>query len=81
MKNLQEWAAVQELYKRKVPIKRIAEQLGMSRNTVKKLIKCTEQPKYHREHYKSKLDPYMEQILEWRCEPYMSSTVLGFTEN
>lgn len=70
MKNLQEWAAVQELYKRKVPIKRIAEQLGMSRNTVKKLIKCTEQPKYHREHYKSKLDPYMEQILEWRCEPY-----------
>lgn len=70
MKNLQEWAAVQELYKRKVPIKRIAEQLGMSRNTVKKLIKCTEQPKYHREHYKSKLDPYMDQILEWRCEPY-----------
>ena len=46
LKNLREWAAVQELHKRKVPILRIAKQLKMSRNTVKKLIRLKEEPKY-----------------------------------
>ncbi|MBG0762311.1 helix-turn-helix domain-containing protein [Acholeplasma laidlawii] len=32
---MKEWAAVQELHKRKVPKLKIAKQLGISRNTVK----------------------------------------------
>lgn len=70
MNGLQEWAAVQELYKRKVPKAQIARQLGMSRNTVKRLLKLKAEPKYHREHYPSKLDGFRELILDWRCTPY-----------
>lgn len=69
MKNLREWAAVQELHKRKIPILRIAKQLKMSKNTVKKLIKLKEEPKYTRDHYPSKVESYMDQILMWRTFP------------
>lgn len=70
MKKLQQWAAVQELLKRKMPLKRIARELHMSKNTVKKLARLTEAPKYHREIYRSKLDPYKDQIIAWRCQPF-----------
>ena len=69
MKNLKEWAAVQELYKRKVPKLQIAKQLGISRNTVKRLIKLKEEPKYSREHYPTKVDEYMDLIIMWRTSP------------
>lgn len=69
VKNLKEWAAVQELHKRKVSILQISKQLGMSRNTVKKLIKQKEEPKYTRENYPSKIDSYMGQIIVWRTSP------------
>lgn len=69
VKNLQQWAAVQELYKRKIPIQQIARQLKMSRNTVKKLIKLKAEPSYTRTSYPSKVDSYMNQIIQWRKEP------------
>ena len=69
LKNLREWAAVQELHKRKVPILRIAKQLKMSRNTVKKLIRLKEEPKYTRNHYPSKVESYLDQIIVWRTSP------------
>lgn len=69
MKDLKQWAAVQELYKRKVPILQIAKQLGMSRNTVKRLIKLKEEPRYTRSHYPSKVEPYMKKIIMWRTSP------------
>lgn len=69
MKNLKEWVAVQELHKRKVPKLKIEKQLGISRNTVKKLIELKEEPKYTREHYATKVDPYMDLIRLWRTSP------------
>ncbi len=69
MKNLKQWAAVQELHKRKIPILQISKQLGMSRNTVKRLIKLKEKPKYTRTSYPSKVDVYMDQIIMWRTSP------------
>ena len=69
MKNLKEWAAVQELHKRKVPKLQIAKQLGISRNTVKRLINLKEEPKYSREHYATKVDQYMDLIILWRTSP------------
>jgi transposase len=72
VKNLKEWAAVQELHKRKVPILRISKQLKISRNTVKRLIKLEEEPKYTRNHYPSKVNPYMDQIVLWRTSPKYS---------
>ena len=66
MKDLQQWAAVHELYKRKINISQIAKQLGMSRNTVKKLLREKEVPRYLRTHYPSKMDVYMDRIIMWR---------------
>ena len=70
MKKLQDWAAVQEVYKNTKSIRGTARILGMSRNTVRKLIKEKEQPTYKRTIYKSKIDSFKNQIIKWRCEPY-----------
>jgi transposase len=42
----------------------------MSRNTVKKLIKLKEEPKYQRTKTASKIDQYKEQIIEWRTDSF-----------
>lgn len=70
MKDLEDWAAVQKVYKQTKSKRGTARILGISRNTVKKLLEKKEAPKYHRTIYYSKIDPYKEQIIEWRCEPY-----------
>lgn len=69
MKDLQQWAAVTELHRQKVPKQQIAKQLNMSRNTVKRLLRLKEEPRYIREHYPSKMEPYMEKIILWRTHP------------
>lgn len=69
MKDLQQWAAVRELHKRKVSKLQIAKQLGMSRNTVKRLIKLREEPKYTRQNYATKVDSYMNLIIKLRLSP------------
>jgi DNA replication protein DnaC len=68
--HLQQWAAVQELHRKGISIRGIARQLEMSRNTVRKLLKAKEEPHYQRSCYSSRLDPYKDQIREWRCRPY-----------
>lgn len=70
MKNLEDWAAVQKVYKTTKSKHATARILGISRNTVKKLLKMKEPPVYQRTVYNSKLDNYKEQIYIWRCEPY-----------
>lgn len=72
MKDVQDWIAVKRLFKNGVKKKKIAEQLGMSRNTVKNLIKSDEEPRYSREHYASKVDPYKKLIREWYLNPKYS---------
>ena len=62
MYNLQDWAAVQSLHDRGYPIRAIARELGMSRNTVRKLLKEKEEPHYHRTFYRSVIDGYKETI-------------------
>lgn len=80
MKDLQQWAAVQALHKQNIPKKKIAKQLDMSRNTVKRLLEQKELPKYHREHYPNKLECYEEQIYNWRCKPYCFNGTRIFRE-
>lgn len=70
MKDLEDWAAVQKVYKQTGSKRRTAAILGISRNTVKKLLAMAEAPVYHRTTYPSKLSDYKEQIIEWRCDPY-----------
>jgi transposase len=70
VKGLQQWAAVQELHRKRVSIRRIARDLGISRNTVRRLLKLKEEPRYSRKQYPSKLEGFLEQMLEWRCAPF-----------
>lgn len=70
MYRLQDWAAVQRVYKQTHSKRKTAKILNISRNTVKKLLELKEEPIYNRTIYKSCLDEYKELIIEWRCEPY-----------
>lgn len=70
MYGLQDWAAVQRVYKKTKSIRGTARELDISRNTVKKLLKVKAEPVYNRKVYRSCLDAYKELVIEWRCEPY-----------
>ena len=70
MYRLQDWAAVQRVYKQTHSKRKTAKILGISRNTVRKLLELKEEPTYSRTVYKSCLDDYKELIIVWRCEPY-----------
>ena len=70
MYDLQDWAAVQKVYKQTKSKRKTAKILGMSRNTVRKLLELTEAPVYNRTSYRSCIDDYKELVIEWRCEPY-----------
>lgn len=70
MYRLQDWAAVQRVYKQTQSKRKTAKILGISRNTVRKLLELKDEPMYSRTVYKSCLDEYKELIIEWRCEPY-----------
>lgn len=70
MYRLQDWAAVQRVYKQTGSKRETARILGISRNTVKKLLALDQEPEYSRTVYRSCLDGYKEQVIEWRCEPY-----------
>lgn len=69
MKDVHDWMSVKKLHKKGVATKKIARDLGMSKNTVKRLIKLDEEPKYTRDHYKTKVDSYKEQIKDWYLSP------------
>ena len=70
MYELEDWAAVQRVYKQTKSKRETARVLGIARNTVKSLLEKTEAPTYNRTVYKSKIDDFKEQIIEWRCKPY-----------
>ena len=80
VKDLKDWAAVQKVYKRTRSKRETARVLGISRNTVKKLLDLSEEPVYCRSIYPSKLDDFKEQIIEWRCEPYCFNGTRIFRE-
>lgn len=70
MYGLQDWAVVQRVYKQTHSKRETAKVLGISRNTVKKLLELTDEPAYSRTIYPSCLDEYKEFIIQWRCKPY-----------
>lgn len=65
MYEVHDWAEVHRLFHREEWAKtRIAEKLGMSRNTVSRLLELSEPPRYERSPQGSKLDPFKGSILE-----------------
>ena len=65
MKDLRDWFTVNQLHQKGVPIKQIAKTLNMSKNTVKRLIKLEEPPKYVRNTTVTKIDNYKDKIRTW----------------
>ncbi|MCA1677967.1 MAG: IS21 family transposase [Actinobacteria bacterium] len=65
MFRVQEWAEVHRLFHRENRSKAdIADQLGMSRTTVYRLLALSEPPRYERERRPSLLDPHKAKIAE-----------------
>jgi transposase len=63
--EVHDWAEVHRLFHREGWAKtRIAERLGMSRNTVSRLLELSEPPRYERARQGSKLDPHKGSIAE-----------------
>lgn len=80
MKDLEDWAAVHQVYKQTKSKRATADILGIARNTAKRLLALSEPPKYQRTVYASKIAEYKEQIIEWRCEPYCFNGTRIFRE-
>ena len=64
MFQVHEWAQVRELHRQGVSKKAIARRLGMSRNTVARLVASDEPPRYERRPAGSQLDPFKARVLE-----------------
>lgn len=75
---MQDWAEVHRLFHREgVPKARIARQLGMSRNTVDRLLGLREPPVYVRAPVPSKLDPFKDQVRAMLAsDPAVPATVI-----
>src|SRR6056297_418039 len=75
---MQDWAEVHRLFHReRVPKARIARQLGMSRNTVDRLLGLKAPPVYVREPAPSKLDPFKDQVRAMLAtDPAVPATVI-----
>lgn len=63
VKDLEDWAAVQKVYKQTKSKRATAKILSISRNTVKRLLDMTEPPVYRRTEYSSKIDEYKERLM------------------
>jgi transposase len=61
--QVEDWAEVHRLFHREAASKAaIARRLGMSRNTVERLLSLREPPRYARAPASSQLDPFAERI-------------------
>ena len=78
MYEVQDWAEVHRLFHREGWAKtRIAGQLGMSRNTVSRLLELGEPPRYDRKAAGSKLDPHKGSIARMLdIDPRVSARVI-----
>ncbi len=78
MYQVQDWAEVHRLFHREGWTKaRIADRLEMSRNTVTRLLECSEPPRYGRTSPGSKLDPYRGSIVKMLdVDPKVPATVI-----
>lgn len=75
---MEDWAEVHRLFHReRRPKAAIARQLGMSRNTVERLLGLTEPPRYVRRPVSSQLDPFIERIAAMlAADPTVRATVI-----
>ena len=80
MYDLQDWAAVQRVYKQTRSKRATAKILGMSRNTVRSLLEEKEAPVYKRTVYNSKIDDFKNRSSNGDANRFFSMEH-GFLEN
>ncbi len=77
MYGAKDWAEVHRLFDREDLSKmRIAERLGMSHNTVSRLLDLVEPPRYEREPTGSKLDAHKGSIVKMLDDDEAPATVI-----
>ena len=78
MYGVQDWAEVHRLHEREgVSQAAIARRLGMSRNTVARLLALSQPPRYERVASGSKLDPFKDAVVAMlREDPRVPATVI-----
>ncbi len=77
MYDVHDWHEVHALSEAGVSRTRIAEQLGMSRNTVSRLLALESPPTYVRQSTSSKLDPFRDQVTAMLdVDPKVAATVI-----
>lgn len=75
---MEDWALIRRLAAEGVPKTRIAERLGISRNTVTRAVNSTEPPKYERTPVAASFTPFEPRVRELLAEfPDMPATVLA----
>lgn len=73
MKDVVDWHKVNKKYKETHSKRQTAKELGISRNTVRRLLEMKEEPRFHPREYKTKIDPYKDLITEW----YVNKDLIG----
>jgi transposase-like protein len=72
------WAKVRRLHEDGVPIKRIARDEGLAPNTVRRLVRAVEPPRYRRPARGSLVEPFEARIVRMlREEPWLTAAVIG----
>ena len=80
MYDLQDWAAVQRVYKQTRSKRATAKNTWNVQKYCQESLEEKEAPVYKRTVYKSKIDGFKEQIIEWRCEPFLFNGTRIFRE-
>lgn len=75
MISMYKWQQVRLLKRNGLGIKKIARQLGLSKNTVKKYLKTADPPFFNRTEYAHKLDTYEETINGMLTKGYIGTRV------
>lgn len=69
VKDVEYWITVKKLKKKGMSIRKIAKELGISRNTVRKILREEHRQPYKTRIYTTKIDEYTDRIKEWYLNP------------
>ena len=77
MISMLEWVDIVALHRQGLSIKAICRQLGVGRNTVRRVLRREEPPRYRRAAAPSKFDPYKDYLLSRLAKfPELSAAAL-----
>ncbi len=69
------WQRIKALHAQGVSIRKIAQTLGVSRNTVRKYLRDTNPPQFKAREYKKQLDQYREEICVMLDKGYIGTRI------